>query len=318
MLSKDTQKLLRCPICNNNLSYMDKYFICSRQKCKKKFPTINNIPILINEKNSLFDINSFLNGKETTIALQRESKLIQLSRLILPTIGLNFKSKKNYELLASLLKEKRNKKIRMLVLGGRTLGKGMDLFLDQDNIELIESDVTLGPRTNIIIDAHDIPFAENSIDCVIIQAVLEHVLDPFRVVDEIYRVLKADGLLYSEIPFMQQVHQAPFDFTRFTYLGQKRLFRKFNEIKSGVIGGPGMALAWSYKYFLMSFTKSQFLKKIIREFAHLTSFYLKYFDYFLIDRPGSYDAASGFYFLGMKAKTVLNDKLLTNQFKGLG
>jgi hypothetical protein len=37
-------------------------------------------------------------------------------------------------------------------------------------------------------------------------------------------------------------------------------------------------------------------------FARLTSFYLKYFDYYLIDKAGALDAASGYYFLGRKGE----------------
>ncbi len=41
----------------------------------------------------------------------------------------------------------------------------------------------------LICDAHDIPFADRSFDGVIVQAVLEHVVDPFRCCEEIHRVL---------------------------------------------------------------------------------------------------------------------------------
>jgi len=56
-------------------------------------------------------------------------------------------------------------------------------------------------------------------DAVWIQAVLEHVLDPVRVVAEIHRVLRPGGLVYSEIPFMQEVHEGAYDFTRFRLSG---------------------------------------------------------------------------------------------------
>ena len=59
--------------------------------------------------------------------------------------------------------------------------------------------------------------------------------------------------MYAETPFMQQVCVARFDFTRFTHLGHRRLFRWFDEVRSGPVCGPGMALAWSYQYFLLSF-----------------------------------------------------------------
>jgi len=38
---------------------------------------------------------------------------------------------------------------------------------------------------------------------------------------------------------MQQVHNERYDFTRFTYLGHRRLFSAFDEIDSGASCGPG-------------------------------------------------------------------------------
>ena len=169
----------------------------------------------------------------------------------------------------------------------------------------------------MICDAHCLPFEDNSFDGVIIQAVLEHVVDPWRCVEEIYRVLKEDGLVYAETPFIQQVHGGRYDFTRFTHLGHRRLFRKFEEIDSGAVCGPGMALAWSYRYFLLSFTSSRFLRRLIGIFSRLTSFYLPYLDYFLINNPGTLDAASAYYFLGRKSTCVLSDRDLINRYKGL-
>ena len=146
---------------------------------------------------------------------------------------------------------------------------------------------------------------------------LEHVLDPHRCVNEIFRVLKPSGIVYAETPFMQQVHMRQYDFTRFTHLGHRRLFRHFEEIKSGPTGGPGMALAWSYTWFLRSFATSSVMVYFLTFFAYLTSFFLKYFDYILINKPGGYDAASQFFFLGKKSKNLLSDKDLIKQFRGI-
>jgi len=82
---------------------------------------------------------------------------------------------------------------------------------------------------------HTIFFDASSFDGVIIQAVLEHVVEPNHCVEEIHRVLKENGLVYSETPFMQQVHLGRYDFTRFTHLGHRRLFRKFKEICGGAV-----------------------------------------------------------------------------------
>jgi ubiquinone/menaquinone biosynthesis C-methylase UbiE len=168
----------------------------------------------------------------------------------------------------------------------------------------------------MLFDAHHIPFQDETFDGVIIQAVLEHVLEPDKCVQEIHRVLKGKGIVYAETAFMQQVHGGRYDFMRFTHLGHQRLFRAFEEIDSGAVCGPGMALAWAYQSFLLSFVQSKRTRALVSSFAHLTSFFLKYFDSFLIEKSGTMDAASAYYFLGNKSDHILDDKELLKQYKG--
>ena len=80
--------------------------------------------------------------------------------------------------------------------------------------------------------------------------------------------------------------------------------------------GPGMALAWSYQYFLLSFTTYKPLRALLRLFANLTSFWLPYLDYLLINTPGALDAASGVYFMGAKSAQQLSDPDLVRQYRG--
>jgi ubiquinone/menaquinone biosynthesis C-methylase UbiE len=195
-------------------------------------------------------------------------------------------------------------------------GMGMDIIYDHESFEILESDVSFGEYTKVICDAHDLPFQDNTFDCVIIQAVLEHVLEPQRCVSEIHRVLNDSGIVYAETPFMQQVHMKQYDFTRFTHLGHRWLFKNFEELMSGPCCGPGMALAWSYSSFLQSFTTSSVINSLLTTFAQITSFFFKYFDYFLINKPGAFDTASGYYFLGKKSSKSLSNKELIQQFKG--
>ena len=88
--------------------------------------------------------------------------------------------------------------------------------------ELNEQAIDEGRLEVVLGDAHDLPFVDAAFDAAVIQAVLEHVVDPQRVVAELHRVLREDGVLYSEVPFMQQVHEGAYDFTRYTDLGHRR------------------------------------------------------------------------------------------------
>jgi SAM-dependent methyltransferase len=305
---------LRCPACRSLLDKHEDDFVCSRPECAVHFPIINNIPVLINEKNSVFTIDDFTARRELFYR-NGSNTLRNLALGLLPGIDMNVTARKNFRLVADLLLKK-TQAPQVLVVGGRVLGQGMERIAKDPSFMLVETDVAFGGRTMLICDSHDIPFADATFDGVIVQAVLEHVVDPVRCVEEIHRVLKKGGIVYAEAPFMQQVHGGRYDFTRYTHLGLRRLFRKFDEIDSGAICGPGMALAWSYQYFLKSFFSSPFMRACAKVFASFSSFYLKFFDYFLIDKPGTIDAASGFFFTGRKGDAVLSDRELLTLYRG--
>jgi SAM-dependent methyltransferase/uncharacterized protein YbaR (Trm112 family) len=325
-------QMLRCPVCRARLTVGADELRCTRESCQGCFPVIDGIPILINGNASIFAVDDFVAHRPTTLEVSKPTALKTLLKSIVgaagferlkriknavkPSIDKNLCGEKNYARLAGLLSEVQGTPL-VLVLGGGVLGKGMAALVANQRIRLIESDVSFGPRTGVMLDAHDIPFEDGSFDAVIAQAVLEHVADPYRCVDEIHRVLKKGGLIYAETPFMQQVHAGKYDFTRFTDLGHRRLFRRFDDIDSGIVCGPGMALAWSYRYFLTSLFRSPLLRTAAAGFATVTSFYLKYFDPLLVNKGGAYDAASGFYLLGRRSEQTLSDRELLKLYRGL-
>jgi SAM-dependent methyltransferase/uncharacterized protein YbaR (Trm112 family) len=313
--SSEVEKKINCPICHSSLDYHYQNYQCQNYSCQTTYPIIDGVPILINENVSIFTIEDYLNYRGTYFDLKSENKIKKFIRQNLPDIDINIKAKENYQKLEEILLSRSQNPV-VLILGGSVLGNGIESIINNPKIEFVESDVSFGGRTKLIFDAHSMPFADKSFDAVIVQAVLEHVVDPWCCVEEIFRVLKDDGLVYAETPFMQQVHGGCYDFTRFTYLGHRRLFRKFEEICSGAGCGPSMALAWSYKYFLFSFSCSKLWRKIIEWVVRLTIFPLKYLDYLLIDKNGTLDAASGYYFLGKKSEYILSDKELIKLYKG--
>lgn len=316
-ISLSAHKLLRCPICHSELTQTEDRFECVSSECASRFPIVDGVPVLINEKSSVFSIDDFTSHRETFFKSTSKNQLRNFLKGLVPDISKNIKGASNYLHLSQILLQK-SPNPRVLTIGGSILGQGMEHFVNNTAIDLVESDVAFGSRTMLISDAHDLPFQDGSFDGVIIQAVLEHVVDPHRCCAEIHRVLKPQGVVYAETPFIQQVHNSPYDFTRFTHLGHRRLFRQFEEIDSGAACGPGMALAWSYQSFLLSFTTSKQLQLLLIAVARLTSFYLKYFDYYLINKPGALDAAAGYYFIGSKSERILDDRDLMKLYRGAG
>ena len=312
MLSPSLLAAMRCPACGSPLLSDDTQLSCTG--CPAAYPVLRGIPVVIDETRSVFNIADYVRDSQLDTPPPRPSWLRRL-RSLTPSIGANWKSAVNYQRYAQLITEQ-HATPRVLVLGGRILGQGSSVLADDERMELVETDVALGPRVRLICDAHDIPFAAATFDGVVIQAVLEHVCDPVRCVEEIHRVLKPGGLVYAETPFMQQVHGLAWDFTRFTDLGHRRLFCRFNEIDRGACCGPGMALAWSIQYFLLSFSRNARVNGALRVFSELTTWWLKHLDRFILDTPGSQDAASGYYFLGRRSEETLTDRELLKLFRG--
>jgi len=149
-----------------------------------------------------------------------------------------------------------------------------------------------------------LPFENESVDVAMCAAVLEHVKEPKKIVDEIYRVLKCGGEIYIEVPFMQPYHAAPDDYTRFTISGVKHLCKDFSEVSSGVIVGAGSAVAWLIVEYGQIFFSGT-MKKIIRNLLKVVVSPLKYIDRFIIHKKDTCILASGFYFYGIKQQKSL-------------
>lgn len=79
-----------------------------------------------------------------------------------------------------------------------------------------------GTRPDVLADAQRLPFADLSVDAVACFEVLEHVADPDTVCREIARVLSPGGIVNLSMPFLYPVHDAPFDFQRWTSHGWRR------------------------------------------------------------------------------------------------
>ena len=275
---------------------------CSNRACDYSmagFPKIGAQPVLIDFAASIFERRMY--EAENGSALQRDvSRRSMGSRLHRLTYGGNPVAVSNGTKFIDLLKRESRRPV-VLVVGGGTIGLGADELYRDDSIELVGTDVYASPHTVLVADAHKLPFEDGVFDGVWVQAVLEHVLEPATVVAELHRVLRLDGLVYAETPFMQQVHERAYDFSRFTQSGHRWLFRRFSEIGAGPVGGAGVALAWSIRYFSRALGAGNKLSRLIV----LPFFWIRYLDAFGRGRAAA-DAASGFFFLGRRAEHAMD------------
>jgi SAM-dependent methyltransferase len=89
-------------------------------------------------------------------------------------------------------------------------------------------DVQRGVGVQVIGDAQALGIRDASFDVVLCTEVLEHLPDPQRAIDEMYRVLVPGGQLLLTTRFLFPIHDAPHDYFRFTKYGLRHLLRRFD------------------------------------------------------------------------------------------
>lgn len=92
-------------------------------------------------------------------------------------------------------------------------------------------DIRRGAGVQIIGDAQALGIADAAFDVVLCTEVLEHVPEPQRAIDEMFRVLKPGGTLLLTTRFLFPIHDAPHDYFRFTKYGLRHLLRRFEILE---------------------------------------------------------------------------------------
>jgi SAM-dependent methyltransferase/uncharacterized protein YbaR (Trm112 family) len=303
------EDILCCPRCRSELNICETArWTCANPACtyhRLGFPSASGQPVLIDFENSIFGRSAY-SGADHDAQTSRQSGI----RAFLQRLTSSGDESGSAQRCAQFLRltKAASGTPRILVIGGGTIGAGMqDLYGDPD-VTVIGTDVYASANTLLVADGHRLPFHNEVFDAVWIQAVLEHVLDPAQVVAEIFRVLKPDGLVYAETPFMQQVHMGAYDFTRFTKSGHRWLFRHFEQIDAGSHGGPGQVLVWSIRYLLLAMGISTKLVTL----SSLFFFWLRSLD--ALAKHKAADGAAGVYFLGRKSNSCLSPKDMVDYY----
>jgi SAM-dependent methyltransferase len=113
----------------------------------------------------------------------------------------------------------------------------------------IEFEHKIFRHTDVVGDAHYLPFRDETFDRVFAFNVFEHLIDPKKAAEEIHRVLKPGGAVAIHTAFLQTLHEEPHHYYNATEYGVRAWFSSF-EIKNCRVSGnfsPGVMLA-----FLMS------------------------------------------------------------------
>lgn len=111
---------------------------------------------------------------------------------------------------------------------------------------VVEMEFAVFRHTDVVGDAHHLPFEDNSFDAVVVMNAFEHYHDPNRVAAELHRVLKPNGRIHVRTAFLQPLHEKPYHFYNCTRHGLEHWFQAFDTDLMHVSANfsPNHTLAW--------------------------------------------------------------------------
>jgi GT2 family glycosyltransferase/glycosyltransferase involved in cell wall biosynthesis/SAM-dependent methyltransferase len=111
---------------------------------------------------------------------------------------------------------------------------------------VVEVEYAIFRHTDVVADAHELPFVDEAFETVVCMNAFEHYSDPSRVADEIWRVLKPGGLLFLRTAFLQPMHEEPNHFYNCTKYGLEQWLRRFEieDVRVSDNFHPLYALSW--------------------------------------------------------------------------
>lgn len=149
----------------------------------------------------------------------------------------------------------------------------------------IKLDINKDSNPDIIGSVENIPLGDNGIDSIVSTQVLEHVKNPQKAVSEFYRVLKSGGHCLVTVPQLNELHEEPHDYFRFTRYGLEEIFTNagFNIISIDRHGGFWSANAQMqirYVIDLFRLNKISVLRWIFQPFVLINGLLAIFFDFF--------------------------------------
>lgn len=115
-----------------------------------------------------------------------------------------------------------------------------------------------GLQADLVADLNQpLPIRNNVADAVVSFQVLEHLCEPQMMLNEAFRILRPEGRIFLSVPFQWWVHEAPWDYFRFTRYGLEHIFKKagFVEIKVEAVSG-----FWSMWFLKLNYQTARLVR----------------------------------------------------------
>jgi len=148
--------------------------------------------------------------------------------------------------------------------------------------------------------------SDNSIDAIFCLEVLEHVKQPWKAAEAIFRVLKADGILIGSTPFLFPLHDEPHDYYRYTIHGIKHLFSPFTclELKerNNYLDSVSVLLT---RFFLVGTPRQKIAAALLSPFVLFVVLVLFPLSFITNQHQGT----TGYFFVFQKPQANISDSI---------
>jgi SAM-dependent methyltransferase len=121
-----------------------------------------------------------------------------------------------------------------------------------------------------------LPIESGMADTVLSLSVMEHLSEPQTMLIEAFRILKSGGSMVLQVPWQWMIHEAPYDFFRYTPYGLKYMFEKAGFVDVVVEPQSGFFTMWVLKlnYFSMRFIRGPKMLRWVIKTVLLLVWYL--------------------------------------------
>jgi ubiquinone/menaquinone biosynthesis C-methylase UbiE len=111
---------------------------------------------------------------------------------------------------------------------------------------VVEVEYAIFRHTDVVADAHALPFDDECFDAIVVMNAFEHYREPHKVAAELHRILKPDGRIHIRTAFLQPLHEKPWHFFNCTRYGLAEWFKSFETERLHVSKNfcPNHTVAW--------------------------------------------------------------------------
>lgn len=274
----DMVNMLICPICGSLLKRKDdcaKPWQCDNQHA---FGEENGIPILREITDSLPLIPEDRKSLCNTDAILSRTNFIAFVRKLIGT---------NYTPYPALPQSFIPADAIIM-----NIGSGM---VERFTSKTINVDCFLFPYIDVVANSEKLPFADESVDAVVMEFCIEHIKNPTAACAEACRVLRKGGVAYISYPFSHSAHAFPNDYYRYTPEGVDALMDGMTKTSGGVLSGPACRWIGATADILTFWMPSPKLRDIARALVLGVLFPIKFFDCLFNRHPEAWTVAVTLY-----------------------